>query len=98
LFDTLRPSGYTRSIITPETEMTNQSRISTAIQVGDTVAYTATFIERHGPHLKDAQAAQGQVTALHNLESGGTLADIDWNKPGLPKRVNVKKLLKPLTP
>jgi hypothetical protein len=77
--------------------MANRPRESPVIQVGDTVAYTETFIERHGPHLKDAQSAQGQVTALHDLESGATLADIDWNKPGLPKRVNVKKLIKPVT-
>lgn len=78
--------------------MPNRSRVVPAIQVGDTVAYTDTFIERHGPHLKDAQSAQGQVTALHNLESGATLADIEWSKPGLPKRVNVKKLIKPVAP
>jgi hypothetical protein len=38
------------------------------------------------------QSAQGKVRALHKLESGIVMADIDWNKPGLPKRANIKNL------
>jgi hypothetical protein len=34
------------------------------------------------------------VKLLHHLDEGIILADIEWNKPGLPKRVNVKNLTK----
>jgi hypothetical protein len=39
-------------------------------------------------------SAQGKVKVLHRLDTGVILADIAWNKPGLPKRVNVKNLTK----
>jgi hypothetical protein len=42
--------------------------------------------------LATCPSAQGKVKALHRLDSGIILADIAWNKPGLPMRVNVKNL------
>jgi hypothetical protein len=62
------------------------------ITIGDTVAYTDSFIDRHSRYPSGIQSAQGKVTALHTLKSGSILADIQWNKPGLPKRVNIKNL------
>jgi hypothetical protein len=79
---------------TPEADTSIRSRISPAIGVGDTVAYTDTFIDRHSRYPNDLQSAQGLVRALHTLESGIILADIDWNRPGLSKRINLKNLTK----
>jgi hypothetical protein len=79
---------------TPEAETSNRSTVSPAIQVGDTVAYTDTFIDRHSRYPNDLQSAQGVVKALHTLDSGMILADIDWNRPGHSKRINLKNLTK----
>lgn len=68
--------------------------MSHAIEVGDTVAYSDTFLDRQNLCPSDMPSAQGKVTVLHRLDSGVILADIAWNKPGLPKRVNVKNLTK----
>jgi hypothetical protein len=68
------------------------------ISIGDIVAYTDSFIDRHSRYPNDVPSAQGKVTALHSLESGVILADIHWNKPGLPKRVNLKNLRKVKVP
>jgi len=72
--------------------MSNQARVSPAIQIGDAVTYSHTFIDRHSRYPNDMQSARGKVRALHTLKNGIVLADIDWNTPGLPKRVNVKNL------
>ena len=73
--------------------MSNPARVlSPAIQIGDTVTYSHTFIDRHSRYPNAMRSAQGKVRALHKLETGIVLADIDWNTPGLPKRVNVKNL------
>lgn len=86
------PAAIPVIINTPEAEMTNRSRVATAIQVGDTVAYTAAFLDHHSRYHNDMLSALGKVIALHHLESGMILADIGWNKPSLPKRVNIKNL------
>jgi len=72
--------------------MSNQSEIARGIQVGDTVAYTQAFLDRQHVGAELAIYAQGKVIALHRLDSGIFLAEIAWNKPGLPKRVNMKYL------
>jgi len=64
------------------------------ITIGDTVAYTSSFIDRHSRYPNGVQSAEGKVSALHSLKNGAILADIVWNTPGLPKRVNVKNLTK----
>jgi hypothetical protein len=64
-----------------------------AIQVGDTVAFTPSFLDRHSTQYhSEMPIARGKVTALNTLLSGVILADIAWDKPGLSKRVNVKNL------
>jgi len=68
--------------------------MSCKIEVGDTVAYSDTFIKRQNRYPTDMPSAQGKVKVLHRLDTGVILADIAWNKPGLPKRVNVKNLTK----
>ena len=66
--------------------------MSHSIEVGDTVAYNQSFLDRNSRYPNDLPSAQGKVKALHKLEKGIIMADIDWNKPGLPKRVNLKNL------
>jgi hypothetical protein len=63
------------------------------IQLGDIVAFSRGFIERHSQHTASVATAHGKVKALHSVE-GATLADIEWSMPGLSKRVNVKNLLR----
>lgn len=72
--------------------MADQSELSPRIAVGDSVAYTDSLLDRHSRYPSDMPSAQGKVKALHRLDSGIILADIEWDKPGLPKRVNVKNL------
>jgi hypothetical protein len=60
--------------------------------VGSFVAYTRGFLNRHGHYASNMAVAQGTVKAIHYLDRGIILADIEWNKPALPKRVSVKNL------
>lgn len=62
------------------------------IAIGDTVAYSDSFLDRNSRYPNNMLAARGQVTALHYLDKGIILADVQWDKPGLPKRVNAKNL------
>ena len=72
--------------------MTDWVKRTQAIQVGDTVAYSKAFLQSTGQFTGDAPHARGKVTALKELGKDVTLADIDWDKPDLPGRVNVKNL------
>jgi hypothetical protein len=72
----------------------DQSETSPRIQVGDTVAYSQGFLDRQNRYPTNMPTAQGKVKALHHIESGMILADIEWNKRDLPKRVNIKNLTK----
>lgn len=69
--------------------------VSPKIQVGDTVAYNPSYIDRQslrgGGNLS---FARGQVTAVHRIDNGVLLADIEWDTAGLSKRVFVKDLIK----
>jgi hypothetical protein len=61
------------------------------IQVGDTVAYGKPFLQSLGCYTGDMPQARGKVTAL--VPIGQTiLAEIDWDLPDLPPRVNVRNL------
>jgi hypothetical protein len=64
------------------------------LRIGDAVAYTQEFLDRNSRYPNDLPAAQGKVKALHRLDNGTVLADIDWSIPGVPKRVNVKSLMR----
>lgn len=74
--------------------MSDQSKMAHIIQVGDLVAYSQGFLDRHNRYPSNLPTAQGKVKALHQIESGTILADIEWNKRDLPKRVDVKNLTK----
>lgn len=61
------------------------------IKVGDRVAYSAAFLRSTGQYAGDAPHAKGEVKALVPL--GDTvLAEIEWDHPALPNRVNVANL------
>jgi hypothetical protein len=70
----------------------DQSEMSPRIAVGDSVAYTDSFLDRNSRYPSDMPTALGKVRALHYLDRGLILADIEWDRPGLPKRVNAKNL------
>lgn len=72
--------------------MTEWTRRIQPIQVGDTVGYSKQFLQSTGQLTGDAPFARGKVTALLPLGGDTTSAEIDWNKPDLPARVNVKNL------
>ncbi len=63
------------------------------IKVGDSVAYSKRFLQSTGQYTGDVPHARGKVTALKPLGKDTTLAEIEWNKPDLPARVNVKNLI-----
>jgi hypothetical protein len=66
--------------------------MSHRIIVGDTVAYSDSFLNHHNRYPGETPSAKGKVKTLHYLDKGIVMADIEWNKPGLPKRVNAKNL------
>lgn len=68
------------------------------IIVGDNVAYSERFLDRQNHCPSDMPSAQGKVKAVHRLNNGDILADIEWDKPGLPKRVNIKHLTRTNAP
>jgi len=57
------------------------------IQVGDTVSSRLSV-------GKLASEACGKVIGLFNTRDGHTMADVEWDKLGPPKRLNVKSLAK----
>jgi hypothetical protein len=61
------------------------------IKIGDRVAYSAAFLQSTGQYAGDAPHAKGEVKALVPLGET-TLAEIEWDHPDLPERVNVANL------
>ena len=57
------------------------------IQVGDTVNYRFSVGEL-------ASEATGKVIGLLNTRDGHTMADVEWDKLGPPKRLNVNSFAK----
>lgn len=72
--------------------MTTWRERSQPIQVCDTVGYSKQFLQSTGQYTGDVPFARGKVTSLLPLGSETVLAEIDWDKPDLPPRVNVKNL------
>ncbi len=72
--------------------VTDWARRTQRIQVGDTVAYSKSFLQSTGQYTGDVPHARGKVTALVPVGKDLTLAEIAWDKPDLPARVNVKNL------
>jgi len=61
------------------------------VQAGDKVAYSKRFLQSIGCHISDMASARGVVTAIRLLGEV-ILADIAWDTPDLPERVNVRNL------
>ena len=67
------------------------TRRTAAIAAGDTVAYSRTWLQSTGQLTGHTPFARGRVKSLIPLGSL-ILAEIEWNTPDLPQRVNVKNL------
>lgn len=63
-----------------------------AIQVGDQVGYSKAFLQSTGQHTGDVPHARGKVVELVPVGGALMLAEIEWDRPGLPPRVNVNNL------
>lgn len=61
------------------------------VQAGDKVAYSKRFLQSIGCHIGDMASARGVVIAIAPLGEV-ILADIAWDTPDLPERVNVRNL------
>jgi hypothetical protein len=72
--------------------MTNWRTRSQPIQVGDTVGYSKGFLQSTGQHTGDVPFARGKVTALHPVGTETILAEIEWDRPDMPTRVNTTNL------
>lgn len=70
------------------------ARMLHPVNIGDPVAFTDSYLDRQSRFYPDMRSATGEVTALHQLESNDILADVEWDTPYLPKRVNVKNLVR----
>jgi hypothetical protein len=70
----------------------NWTRRSRSIQAGDTVAYSGQFLQSIACHTGDMPRARGKVIALVPVGKEVTLAEIAWDLPDLPGRVNIKNL------
>ena len=71
----------------------NWQKRTQPVKVGDTVAYSKAFLQSVARlHRRPATVHHGNVTALISVGKDVTLAEINWNLPDLPGRVNVKNL------
>jgi hypothetical protein len=62
------------------------------IKPGDTVGYSKSFLQSTGQLTGDVPLARGKVIALHPIGQETMLAEIEWDNPDLPNRVNVRNL------
>ncbi len=72
--------------------MTDWVKRTQPIQIGDMVGYSKRFLQSTGQYTGDAPFARGKVIDLQSLGTDTILAYIEWDKPDLPARVNVKNL------
>ena len=68
------------------------ARRTQTVKVGDKVAYSKTFLQSISAFTGDLPRARGTVTNLIAVGKDVILAEIDWNLPDLPARVNVQNL------
>jgi hypothetical protein len=64
---------------------------SSEIKAGDSVAYSRRFLQSTGQYTGDAPLARGRVLGLKTL-GGVVLAEVEWDRPDLPGKVDVKNL------
>jgi hypothetical protein len=65
-----------------------------AIKVGDHVAYCEQFLDQIGQEFTNVKTARGKVLGLIMVHEGLTMAEIEWDAPYLPNRVDVRNLTK----
>ena len=70
--------------------MTWQER-TRPIEVGDNVAYSASFLRSIAAYAGDIPHARGVVKELQTIGET-TLAVIDWNNEEIPPKVNIANL------
>lgn len=70
--------------------MTNWRRRTQPIKVGDIVGYSKAFLQSTGQYTGDAPLARGKVIAFQSLGTETILAEIEWDKPDLPTKVNIR--------
>jgi len=66
--------------------MPDSGRPPDEIHIGNLVAYRLSGEPTHD--------VRGKVLALFNTRNGQTLADVEWDKLGPPKRLSVTNLIK----
>ena len=67
--------------------------VTEAIAVGSMVKYSAAWLRSTGQYTGDICFAKGKVTELRPMAGGKmTLAVVEWDKPDLPNKINVKNL------
>ncbi len=62
------------------------------MKVGDKVGYSVQFLKSIGMLHGDMAAARGVIESINAIGSEIQLAEINWGKHDMPKRVNVKNL------
>jgi hypothetical protein len=72
--------------------VTEWTKRTQPIKIGDVVGYSKKFLQSTAQYTGDAPFARGKVISLEPLGTDFILAEIEWDKPDLPSRVNVKNL------
>jgi len=72
--------------------VTNPETRTKAIKVGDQVAYCEQFLDRIGQEFTNVRTARGKVLGLITVHEGLTMAEVEWDTPYLPNRVDVRNL------
>jgi hypothetical protein len=73
--------------------MPERTTMKANLHPGARVKYRAEFLRSIGCYTGALPFARGTITALVNLGSQTTLADVAWDRPGVPGRVNVANLM-----
>jgi hypothetical protein len=83
----------TASLCSEQGAMNWKDRTKNGIEVGDKVCYSRQFLQNTGQLTGDVPFARGVVTKIVPLGET-SLAEIDWDTPDLPARVNTANLSK----
>ncbi len=87
LIDMAVRGHYRVSTIIERGTMPGSGRPSDKIHIGDLVAYRLSTGE-------PAHGIQGKVIGLFNTLDGKTQADVEWDRLGSPRRLNITNLIK----
>ncbi len=62
-------------------------------KIGDIVQYSAAWLRNTGQYTGDVPRAKGKIVGIERTPSY-TIAEIEWDLPDIPTRVNVANLEK----